>query len=135
MTTKIQEARAEHTVAFLRSVREGDGWPVESDEHLNESCRAVVSAMAEEHGECWLGSINLYGTERHGATPYMWKWDESLVRNFSCSFVVPHFDVELERLIRERDDAPYTGTGADAVRVQKIMDRIAAVGGTHLFWT
>jgi hypothetical protein len=133
--TKTQEARAEHTVAFVKSVREGDGWPVEADTDLNDSCRRVIEAMAEDHGECWLGSINLYGADRHGAKPYMWKWDGSLVRNFSCAFVVPGYDAELERLIRERDDAPYTGVAADAVRVAAIMDRIAAVGGTHLFWT
>jgi hypothetical protein len=133
--TKTEEARRDHTVAFVKSVRAGDGWPIEADETLNDSCRRVISAMAEEHGECWLGSINLYGVERHGAKPYIWKWDESLVLNFSCAFVVPRYDAELERLIRERDDAPYTGTVADAARVEAIMDRIAALGGTHLFWT
>jgi hypothetical protein len=133
--TKTQEARAEHTVAFIRSVREGEGWPVEADQNLNDSCRALISAMAEDFGECWLGHINLYGADRHGAKPYIWRWDESFVYNFGCAFVIPHYDAELDRLIRERDDAPYTGAGADAVRIETIMERIAAVGGTHLFWT
>jgi len=133
--TKTQEARAEHTVAFVKSILEGDGWPVEADERLNDSCRGVIEAMAEELGECWLGSINLYGEERHGAKPYIWKWTGDLVRNFECSFVVPAYDAELERLIRERDDAPYTGARDDAARIGVIMDRIAAVGGAHLYWT
>jgi hypothetical protein len=131
----VQAARKEHTLEFMRSVREGDGWPVEADEGLNGSCRRLITAIAEEHGEAWLGLINLYGADRHGARPYMWKWDGSLVLNFSCAFVVPRYDGELEALIREKDDAPYTGTGADAARISAIMNRIDALGGTHLFWT
>ena len=55
--------------------------------------------------------------------------------NFSCAFVAPRHDEELERLIRERDDAPYTTTADDAVRVEAIMDRLYAVGGIYLRWT
>jgi hypothetical protein len=131
----IQEAKASHTKAFFESVKMGEGWPVEADDNLNDACRRLVQAIADDNGEAWLGRINLYGSERHGASPYMWKWDGSLVRNFSCAFVLPAFDAELERLIKERDDAPYTTTAADAVLVEAIIERVTAVGGHHLFWT
>lgn len=132
----LDEARVMMLHELERSFREGDGWPVEADHDLNDAHRALVDAMAKAHGgECWLGRINLYGAERHGASPYLWKWDGTLVRNFSCAFAVPRHDAELERLIRERDDAPYITTAADAVRVDAIFDRITALGGHHLFWT
>ena len=130
----LDDARKDHHANFIRSVREGGGWPVEADEYLNNSCRRLVQAMHDQHGECWLGKVNLYDKERHGAVPVLWKWDGSLVRNFSCAFVVPTYDETLERLIRERDDAPYTTTAADAVRVGEIIERITALGGEHLYW-
>ena len=131
----LQNARREHTLAFMNSVREGDGWPVEADTSLNAANRKLIASMADEHGGCWLGLINRYGAERHGAKPFLWQWDETIVYNFSCAFVVPRYDETLDRLIRERDDAPYTGVRDDAVRVDAIMTRIAALGGHHLFWT
>lgn len=132
---KLQVARRALTENFIRAAREGDGWPGECDVDLNDACRALVQAFADEHGEAWLGKINLYGDERHGGAPVLWKWDDDVVLNFSCAFVCPKHDAELERLIRERDDATYTGTKEDAERVDRIMDRLAAVGGVHLFWT
>jgi hypothetical protein len=131
----VQEAKEKHSKEFMRSVSEGDGWPCEADNDLNDACRSLVAAIAAEHGEAWLGLINLYGEKRHGASPYIWKWDGSTVLNFSCAFVLPRHDVELERLIRERDDAEYTGTSADAVRVDAIFKRLEEAGGHHLFWT
>lgn len=113
----VNEAKAEHTKAFFESVKMGEGWPVEADDNLNDSCRRLIAAIADENGEAWLGRINLYGSERHGATPYIWKWDGSLVRNFSCAFVLPRYDAEVERMVRERDDAPYTTTADDATCV------------------
>lgn len=133
--TDTQEAKRAVTVAFMKSVHEGEGWPVEADENLNDANRALVAAIAAEHGQCWLGKINLYGEERHGRAPVLWRWDGDVVFNFGCAFVVPAYDAELERMIRERDDAPYTGVAGDVVRVEAIMARIAAAGGHHLLWT
>lgn len=131
---QVQQARQELTRQFVRSVREGDGWPVEADGDLNDANRALIAAMAE-HGECWLGKINLYGDERHGAVPVMWRWDGSLVHNFGCAFAAPRHDEELVRLIRERDDAPYEGARKDLERIEAITKRLEEVGGVHLFWT
>lgn len=133
--TNTEEAKRAVTVAFMKSVYEGDGWPVEADEVLNDANRSLIAAMAAEHGECWLGKVNLYGEERHGKAPVLWKWDGDIVCNFGCAFVVPAYDAELERLIRERDDAPYTGAAGDVPRIEAIMARVTALGGLHLLWT
>lgn len=118
-----------------RGLLEGDGCLPEADTEINAASRAVVSAMAEDHGEAWLGKINLHGDERHGAVPVMWKWDGELVHNFGCAFVAPRFDEDLAKLIRDRDDAEYTTTAADAVRVEAILERVYAIGGISLSWT
>lgn len=132
--SNLQSVKNNYSKEFLRSVRDGDGWPGETDSDLNDACRKVISAIHNENGECWLGKINLYGDERHGNTPYIWKWDGGLVYNFGCAFVIPKFDQELETLIRERDDAVYSAR-VDYERINKIMDRIKELGGVHLFWT
>lgn len=131
----LKQAVRDHTNEFVRSMREGDGWPTEADDTLNDSCRNLIAAMAEEHGGCWLGKINLYDDERHGGAPVLWKWDGEMVYNFGCAFVVPQHDAELERLICERDNAEYTTATADVARIDAIFKRLAVLGGQHLFWT
>ncbi len=133
MTTT--EARDDLTRAVVKSARDNDGWPGEADASVNNASRRVVEAVRDEHGEAWLGKINLYGAERHGGHPIMWEWDGSLVYNFGAAFVAPGFDAELVRLIEERDAAPYTGTTDDAKRVDGVFSRLQEIGGVHLFWT
>jgi hypothetical protein len=89
--------------------------------------------MAEENGEAWLGKINLYDEDK--GKPILWKWDGSLVRNFSCAFVIPAYDANLERMIRERDESEYTGCRDDLRRIRDINRRIDNLGGVNLVWT
>lgn len=131
----VSQARSKLSRELRRGLLEGEGCLPEADTAINAASRGVVSAMREEHGEAWLGKINLHGDERHGAVPVMWKWDGELVYNFGCAFVAPKYDEELAKLIRERDDAPYTGTAPDAVRVEAIFERVYAIGGIYLNWT
>lgn len=131
----LEQARRDLTKKVVQSARENGGWPGEADEKVNNANRRVIKAMAEAHGEAWLGKINLYGEERHGGHPIMWKWDGGMVYNFDAALVAPAYDEELVRLIKERDDAEYTGTKADAERVDKIQARLDEIGGVHLFWT
>lgn len=104
----------------------------EADSHWNADNRLLIEAMAAEHGEAWLGDLN--GYQQPNWHP-IWKWDGKPVCNFGASYVVPHYDAELERLIRQRADAPYSGVAADWERVSVIFTRISELGGYHLFWS
>jgi hypothetical protein len=131
----LSQARDALSLELQRGYIEGDGCLPEADTDINNASRRVIEAMAEENGEAWLGKFNLHGDERHGAVPVIWKWDGGLVYNFGCDFVAPKFDEALEKLLRERDDAEYTTTAADVVRLRAIFERIAAIGGISLIWT
>jgi hypothetical protein len=136
----LQEARNRLTREVVRSARENDGWPGEADDAVNDVCRDVIRACFENYGEAWLGHVNLYDDRRvkNGGgrdEQIMWKWDGAFVCNFEVAFVAPKFDAELVRLIRERDAGPYTTADADYKRIEAIHERLAAIGGVHLFWT
>lgn len=126
-------ASKELTGELIRSLREGDGCPVEADSELNDASRRVVQEVHDTYGEAWLGNINLYIETR--GKPVIWKWDGSTVCNFSCAFVLRAYDAELERLILERDYAPYTGGREDYKRIEQITSRIAEIGGELLVWS
>jgi len=127
----VQNAERQLTNALFDSFRRGDGWPTENDGDLNAASRAIVDSMYAENGQAYLGKINLYGEDQP-----IWEYDgETMVYNFGASFVLLCFDAELERLILARASTPYTGTRADAVLVDEILDRIKAVGGVSLFWS
>lgn len=116
-------------VAFV----EVDGCLPESDDETNDLSRQVIAEMHQQHGECWLGRVNLY--KGHDQT-IMRKYNPTEpVGNFSCSFVIPKYDAELEGLIRERSITPYTSTADDSVLVGNIFNRLSAIGGRSVFWT
>jgi len=143
--TTLADATRQLTARLFESTRRGGGYhPEEADSVLNEAGRKVIETMAAANGgECWLGRVNLHkglpenddGPHEplHWQTP-LWKWTGKPVCNFGASFVVPRHDAELERLIRERDAAPYTTTAADYERVTVIHERLDAVGGVRLHW-
>jgi len=79
-----------------------EGCLPESDNEINNASRNVVKAMHKDHGECWLGKINLYGDDKDKPEKALWKYDGGTVYNFSSSFVVPCFDQELVDLILAR---------------------------------
>ena len=112
-----------------------EGCLPEADDSINNASRRVVKAMYEEHGECWLGTIN-YGDDRGKANKVLQKWDgERTVLNFECAFVIPKYDEELVKLIIERDQAAYEGTKKDAERMDAIFDHFIKLGGHYLHWT
>lgn len=131
----VQDSKTKLAREVARGLREGDGCLPEADASVNNASRAVIQAMHNEHGQAWLGKINLHGDERHGGHPVICKWDGGLVYNFGAEFVLSYFDAELQRLIQERDDAPYTSVAADVPRVNAIMARIKSLGGVLLIWT
>jgi hypothetical protein len=142
---KLAEATRQLATCLLDSIRRCGGFhPEEADPVLNEASRRVIEAMAAaNHGECWLGRVNLHkglpedndGRHEplHWQTP-LWKWTGKPVCNFGAGFVMPRYDAELERLIRERDETPYTTTAADYERVTGIHERLDVVGGVNLHW-
>jgi hypothetical protein len=86
----------------------------------------------DEHGAAWLGRVNLY--KENPDQRIMWEWDETPHCSVAAVFVLPRYDEELERMIRERDETPYTGTAGDSKLVNAIFDRIEALGGQALIW-
>jgi hypothetical protein len=124
-----------HALELARSIRVGGGTPIEADEDLNDSCRALVSALKELHGECWLGKINLSKEDRQRPNAAIWKWDGDTVYNFGADFVVPSYDKELEELILGRLMATYAGMRVDRERVAGIMHRVKVLGGYTLNWS
>lgn len=105
----------------------------EADTEWNDEQRKIICEMQDKHGEAWLGDINRAKEER--AESALWKWDGGLVYNFGADFVLPKYDEELDRLIRERESAGYTDAKSDMTRIETIIDRIKVLGGRHLIWT
>lgn len=99
---------------------------------LNDLQRELIMAFEREHGQAWLGKINLYDEDK--GQPIIWRYQGDLVRNFTARFVIDHFDLELHRLIIERSQAEYTGTRDDYKRVEQITARIHELGGEMLIW-
>jgi hypothetical protein len=132
---ELKDAKAKLSHEVVRSARESGGWPGESDESINLASAHVVRAMEAEHGEAWLGAVNLYGKDHGQKEKMMWRWDGAPVLNFCAHFVAPKYDEELVRLIFERDAAPYTGMAADRVRIDAIHKKLEEIGGALLFWT
>lgn len=118
---------------LVRCERE-DGSIPESDSVTNALSRALIVAMRRENGQAWLYQINLYGESRGRREAICEEFTGQMVYNFHCGAVAPVKDEQLIDLIHERDTAEYTGTKADAERLDRIMDRLAAIKGDHLFW-
>lgn len=128
----LQEIKAAANTYHMTYADEGGS--TEFDMSINDISRAKIQAVSEIWPEVWLGHVNLYGKDRHGGKAIMQKWEGELVYNFEYAFAVPGHDIELEKMIRERDDAEYTGTAADYKRIDVIFARIEALGGETLAW-
>ena len=143
MTTKTLKELRKETTDYLVA---NDGMTSEFDMSINDISRDKADAMYRENNKvCYLGKVNLYGNERKEEyklvkyTPEkvhqtLTEDERSFIYNFEFAFCIPVYDAELEKLINDRDKAKYTGTADDAVRVEKIMDRITALNGINLFW-
>jgi len=130
----VETAEKHLADAVCEGLRAGDGSLPESYTPVNDASRAMVRAMLQDHGQAWLGKINLYSDDDR--QHILWQYEPGeMVYNFGAAFVLPCCDAELERLIRERDAAPYTGTRDDGKRVDVIVQRIGALGGVHLVWS
>ena len=130
---KLHAAQKAITEVFQDAWNNGDYFPTEFQPELNDKTRQLIAAYAEQHGQAWLGNINLYGDDRGKAEKILFPLDQ-FVCNFAAAFIVPAYDQELVDLIYERDIAPYTGTKDDSQRIDVIFNRIDALGGLSLHW-
>lgn len=111
-----------------------EGLTSEFDQSINDISRETIKAMKRESGVCYLGKINLYDDDRK--KPYkLTEYTGQRIYNFEYCFCLPCYDEVIERMIEERDKAPYTGTAEDCRRVEAIADRVQQIGGKHLFWS
>jgi hypothetical protein len=126
---------AEVKADILGCIKRGEhameaGFPYENP--LNDLQRELIAACAHQWGECWLGRVNLSRDDTEQRT--IWRWSGETVLNFGARFVLPQYDMELERLIRERAAGPYLGTAVDYERIKAIHARIAELKGELLIW-
>jgi len=108
------------------------GGTCEFDMEINDISRAKIQAASEVWPEVWLGKVNLYNKDK--GKPILKQWGGELVYNFEYTFLIPAYDKELETLIYDRDNADYTGTKDDIVRIDAIFNRIEGLNGIILSW-
>lgn len=109
---------------------------VEDDEVYNDFNRKIIEYMCEAFGQAYIGNINYYGGSRNlvgeGKTAPMREYIGEDVYNFTCDFVVPNRDGDLEKMIHRWNTDEGFSEGVDLSGA--IIDRIHNVGGKPLMW-
>lgn len=121
MSVKEASERLGRELARIRA--EGHDTIPEADSRVNDASRAIVDAMAKEHGEAWLALVN----PRNGEES-LWKWDGSTVYNFGADMVLPCDDAELRRLLAAFRQK------SSIMEIKAIHDRLSTIGGQLLIW-
>lgn len=108
----------------------------EADEVNNDLNREDIAAMRQIYGTVYLVDVNYHGEKREkilaGEESIFEEVTDAPVCNFAGSFCVPGKDPELEKLILAwNGDERLPKKGSD---VDKIQDRVAAIGGINLIW-
>ena len=133
MKTKLQKAQKEITKVFLEAWQYGDFALTEFQPELNDKTRQLIKAFNDQHGQAWLGQVNLYGKDRGKKEAILKKYN-GFVYNFEASFIVPQYDQKLVDMIFSRDTTPYTTATDDYKLITEIMDYIESIGGLNLHW-
>lgn len=115
----------------------GGVWePREADSTYNDYNREIIKFFRMRYGKAYLGSINFYDEKRkqvaRGEASVYEEYTGQQVYNFSCCFVVPKADEELQMLIRDWNSEGQLQKGIDDVK--KITNRVDKLGGHHLIW-
>jgi len=127
----VRQASVKLGLALARSLREGDGTPVEADDYLNDTSREVVESMVKKHGKVFLGRFNTTN-ENPQSIDVLWTPSLSPVLNFEADFVVPTHDQVLVKMLLARLKP---GCAADSAAISLIQNRIREIGGELLFWS
>jgi hypothetical protein len=133
MTDLVKKASVQLGFELVRSLREGDGCPVEADSRLNEASRDIIYKMSEKHNGVYLGRFNPQSWQKD--SDLLWKWEGTPVCNFEADFVIPFYDGKLARLMATRLNEVYLGTKHDSVQITAIQARIRELGGEILVWS
>lgn len=108
----------------------------EADSVNNALNRKEIAAMKQIYGTVYLVDVNYFGEKKEqilaGENSIFEEVTDEPVCNFAGSFCVPKRDPELEQMILawNRDDR-LPKKGAD---VDKMQNRVAAIGGINLVW-
>lgn len=101
---------------------------IEANQLCNQYARALVSVMHNENdGVCWLGKFNSdFGDQICG----LQKYTHGMVYNFSCDLVLPEFDIEIDRMLRE-----YRAYPGKISLIEKIRSRVEELRGHWVYWS
>ena len=120
---------------YVRSM--GGYWELgEADSTNNDWNREEIAAMRQIYGTVYMVDVNYHGEKRKkvlaGSESIFEEVTDEPVYNFAGSFCVPIKDRELEEMILawNRDER----LPKKASDVDKIQDRVAAIGGINLIW-
>ena len=101
---------------------------IEANQFSNQYARALVRVMHNENdGVCWLGKFNSdFGDQICG----LQKYTHGMVYNFSCDLVLPEFDIEIDRMLRE-----YRAYPGKISLIEKIRNRVEELRGHWVYWS
>lgn len=104
--------------------------PSEFNPNHNKISRSLVRAMLREHGSCFIWTCNPYGDEK-----VCREYKRGMVYNFEGTFITPHYDVNLERMMLNRLKLNYTGTRNDARLIDEIFNYAEKMDMVNLTWS
>jgi len=115
---------------LMRDCQGGDFGASEFNRTHNRISRAKVRAMLRENGSVFIWDCNPFEK-----TAVVWEYKRGMVYNFDGSFITPQYDIDLEWMMRDRLESPYTGATDDFTRINAIFDKADEMGMTHLTWS
>ena len=99
---------------------------IEANELCNQYARVLIRTMRNENnGVCWLGKFNPDFGE-HG----LQKYTHGMIHNFACDLVLPEFDIEIDRMLREYQMYP-----EKIHLIEKIRNRVEELRGHPIYWS
>lgn len=99
---------------------------IEANELCNQYARVLIRTMRNENnGVCWLGKFYQDFGE-HG----LQKYAHGMIHNFACDLVLPEFDIEIDRMLREYQMYP-----EKIHLIEKIRSRVEELRGHLIYWS